>query len=457
MAGAQPTLTGITQQASRGGLFDQSNVANPISGADVQGTVINDSTITLSITINGDTQTDTFTTNQAMDETLPFNFTIANTGGGVATTDGVVDRGSFDPATGILTLNRTNELPDVTITGFVFTPRTDQEINDLADARITANTTIVRSVNGQAPVDNTGAITIATGTVGLDNFESSNTVVFRAGTADANDISADARVRMQGNSGRGDNVMAAGVNATEIILDASTGLVLDNTGDVVTIRAADAAPAEASTPTTVVPDPSSALDPVTVPTRIAINPQGTDTVTAIAPVDPSTPLVTAPDGTAVTGVTTDVTAGTGAIIIPARETNAPGNYMITSSVTTMSVDGETRTTTESDTLERFIPFFQSRSIPTNTSPGTISMERWPMSGSFNVVLPGTGLLYLAVADGLIADGVIFADQSGFPIRVSRPTPNTFTLNLADGTPQVFDIFRFPAGDGQTISNFRTTR
>ena len=40
MAGARPTLTGVTDDASRGGLFVQSNVANPVSGADVTGTVI---------------------------------------------------------------------------------------------------------------------------------------------------------------------------------------------------------------------------------------------------------------------------------------------------------------------------------------------------------------------------------------------------------------------------------
>ena len=43
---ANPTLQGITDDASRGGLFARSNVVNPVSGVDVNGTVINDSTIT---------------------------------------------------------------------------------------------------------------------------------------------------------------------------------------------------------------------------------------------------------------------------------------------------------------------------------------------------------------------------------------------------------------------------
>ena len=46
------------------------------------------STITLSITINGDTQTQSFTTNQAADSMEDFTFNVAGGTGGTA--DGVV-------------------------------------------------------------------------------------------------------------------------------------------------------------------------------------------------------------------------------------------------------------------------------------------------------------------------------------------------------------------------------
>ena len=90
----------------------------------------------MSITINGELQTQTFTTNQAADSTEAFDFTVAGTGGGTAT--GVVNGGSFDSATGTLTLTRSGNEQPIEITGFTFTPRTDADINTLADARIAA-------------------------------------------------------------------------------------------------------------------------------------------------------------------------------------------------------------------------------------------------------------------------------------------------------------------------------
>ena len=187
---ANPTLLGTTDDAARGGLFVRSNIANPVSGADINGTIINDSTITLSITINGDTQTQTFTTNQNVDSTESFDFTVA--GGGGMTVDGAVSGGSFDAATGILTLTRTGSQPEITIPGFAF--RTDSEITALANTAIDTSTTIVKSVNGQTPTDATGAVTI-TAALTTDAFENSNTVTFRAGTNTATDISADALFR----------------------------------------------------------------------------------------------------------------------------------------------------------------------------------------------------------------------------------------------------------------------
>ena len=101
MAGAQPSLTAITDDASRGGLFVQSNIANPVSGSDIRGEVVNDSTITLTIMINGNPVTRTFTTNQAASDTLQFDFTVAGGTGG--DTGGNINGGSFSPQTQTLT------------------------------------------------------------------------------------------------------------------------------------------------------------------------------------------------------------------------------------------------------------------------------------------------------------------------------------------------------------------
>ena len=118
MAGANPTLTAITTEASRGGLFDRSNVATPVSGSDIQGTIVNDSTISLTLNIDGTPHLFTFTTNQATDVTQTISFTTTGTGG---TGDSIVS-GSFDPDTMILTLTRASGSP-FEITGFTFEER----------------------------------------------------------------------------------------------------------------------------------------------------------------------------------------------------------------------------------------------------------------------------------------------------------------------------------------------
>ena len=251
MAGATPTLTAITTEASRGGLFDRSNVANPVSGADVQGTIINDSTITLAFTINGEVQPpQSFTTNQAADSTLPFNFTIAGTGG---TATGAVNGGSFDSATSTLTLTRSGGESDITITGFTFQQRTDAEINTLADARIAA-----ASISDLINVDNLGVAgttarvnPLGTGiefvasppaTVSPASFSSQDMTVVISQMGNLVDL--EARPAWEGNA----NTAPTGtttvlgtdtVQVERLTLAADTGLVLvDNGAGAYTIQAA---------------------------------------------------------------------------------------------------------------------------------------------------------------------------------------------------------------------------
>ena len=453
MAGAQPTLTGVTNDASRGGLFDRSNIANPISGADVTGTVINDSTIMITLNYaDGTNQTQQFTTNQASDGTLTFTVPGSTTTGG---SGGEVTDGTFDAMAGTITLNRQGLSP-VVITGVTFNQRSDADINALADARITANTTIVRSVNGVAANDATGAITVPTGTVGLDNFESSDTVVFRQGVTDTSDISADARPTWTGNANlhpSGTTPVTGGVQVQNLTIGADTGLVLVDTGSGTYTLRAQRTLVDAAAPTVTAPPAMSALDPAPEQT-ITYRPQGTDMVTDISNVG-----VTTPPGVTVTP-TTDTTGGVGTITIPAGETNTPFMYEVTSMVTTTSADGETTTTMEENTIDRFLPYFQLRTEPTTATQvlaGTASSEGWPTNGSFVVGPAGRGTLWLAVADGLIPDNVLFADQGGFPVRVAQGRTPSITLDLPGGATQNYDIFRFQAGQGTTISNFRQTR
>ena len=466
MAGANPTLTAITTEASRGGLFDRSNVANPVSGADVQGTIINDSTITLSITINGDTQTQSFTTNQAADSMEDFTFNVAGGTGGTA--DGVVTGGSFDSATGILTLMRSNNEPSVTIPGFMFTPRSDADINALADARIAA-----ASISDLINVDQLGiAGTIArvnplgTGiefvasppaTVSANSFSSVDDTVMI--TQSGNLVDLEARPAWEGNA----NTAPTGtttvlgtdtIQAERITLAADTGLVLvDNGAGAYTIQAAGTTPPPAGTPTATTPPPTSALD-VSPPQTITVTPTGGtfDTTGGATPVRPT---VTPPPGaTPITPMTTIGTGGTTATVtIPGGETNDPGNYMVMIETDTTGEDGMVVTETISETIERFVPFLQSRTVITPTNTGTASEAAW--NGNVTAI-PGGGTLYIGVLTTALPDTTGFANITGFPVRVSRVGTAPIAIPSPSGTISM-NVFQLQANGGAAISNFRSTR
>ena len=463
MAGARPTLTGITDDASRGGLFDRSNIASPVSGADVTGTVINDSTITLSITIDGDTQTGSFTTNAASDGTVALTFTgvgSTTTGTGGA----VVTGGRFDPATNMLILERSDNQPDLMIDGWVFPTRTDSEINTLADARIgAANISDLNNVPALGDPGNVLRVSSTTGqtewvrpdtaSVSDSSFTSNgNTVAITPNGAQVNLESMPEWVGNNGNAPTGTTTVGDGIDVEvrQLTLNADTGLVLVNNGsNNFELRAAAPAPTPAEAPVATTPPPSSAISPS--PRQVVtFRGAGTDTVTTL-----DMTSVTTPAGDVVMGVTTDVTGGVGMVTIPAGSTNAPGNYQTVADVTTMSTDGETRTTRETETIERFVPFYQSRNLPasaTDIVTGMASDAAW--TGSLTAI-PGSGLIYISVLQNVLPQTTAFAEQAGFPVRVSFVA--SYNVTLADGTSPAFNVFRLPGGAGQTISNFRTTR
>ena len=463
MAGARPTLTGVTDDSSRGGLFVQSNVANPVSGADVTGTVVNDSEITLSITIDGDTQTGSFRTNAASDGTVQLTFT--GVGGSSAGTGGpVVTGGRFDPATNMLILERSNNQPDLMIDGWVFPTRTDQEINDLADARIgAANISDLNNVPALGDPGNVLRVSSTTGqtewvrpdtaSVSDSSFTSTGgTVAITPNGAQVNLESRPEWVGNNGNAPSGTTTVLDGIDVEvgQLTLNADTGLVLVRSGgNNFELRAAAPDPTPASAPTTTTPLPSSAIDPSPAQT-ITFRGAGGDTVTMLEMTS-----VTDPAGDIVMGVTESVTGGVGMIMIPSGATNAPGNYQTVSDVTTMSADGQTRTSRETETIERFVPFYQSRMEPSSANAivlGTASDAAW--SGSLTAI-PGSGLLYISALQNVLPQTTAFADQANFPVRVSFV--GSFNVSLADGTSPAFNVFRVPGGAGQTISNFRSTR
>ena len=274
MAGAQPTLTGITDDASRGGLFDRSNIASPVSGADVSGTIINDSTITLTIQVGDTTETRTFTTNEAADTTLSFDFSAITGGGSGGGVDGVVSGGSFDASTGVLTLQRTNSLSDVTITGFTFSTLTEADVNRLADARIGAAN--IQDLNNVPAIGSSGQVLSvasdgmnleyvnpATAAVSSSSFTSTGSTV--AITQNGANVNLESRPEWEGNTNNapaGTIAVTTDVEASRIVLGADTGLVLVDSGSgVYTIRAQAPAPTPAEAPTSTTPPPSSAISP----------------------------------------------------------------------------------------------------------------------------------------------------------------------------------------------------
>ena len=463
MAGARPTITAVTDDASRGGLFVQSNIANPVSGADVEGNTVNDSTITLSVSINGDVQTGTFTTNQAADGTVSLVFTGIGdgvspvTGGGNPVTGGTI---SADGNT--LTLQLTNPPNvDIDITRLATDAELQAAINALnipSNIEDLGDTPSSLGTPGQVLVVNSGGTALewadpATAMVSASSFSSNDSTI--AIGQNGAQVNLEARPEWTGNTNNGDNVGSAGVHAQNIILAADTGLILDNTGGQVTIRMADPAPPAAAAPTVTTPPGSSVID--RAPDQVVtFRPQGTDMVTMVDMVS-----VSGPNGP-VTSATSDVTGGVGTVTIPQapegtmQGANSPGIYQINARVTTMTTGGETTQTTESTSINRFIPFFQSRTdmtTVTEVEAGVPSTDRF-MANTGITSIAGSGILYFAVR----------SDDVGSTVRRAVNLDNTFRFNvgflrslsitLGDGTSELFNIFRIAGvATGVRIGNF----
>ena len=231
-------------------------------------------------------------------------------------------------------------------------------------------------------------------------------------------------------------------------------VLVDNGAGAYTIQAAGTTPPPAGTPTATQPPPSSALTPSPRQTIMVTPTGGTfDTTGGATPVRPT--VMVPPGATPVAPMTTvNPGGGSATVVIPGGETNAPGNYVVDIMTDTTGEDGMVVTETISETIERFVPFFQSRDEITPTVTGTVSMAAW--SGELTSI-PGGGTLYVAALQSVLPDATGFANIAGFPVRVSRVGTTPIGITLADASVAQFNVFRFQANAGVTISNFRSTR
>ena len=120
---------------------------------------------------------------------------------------------------------------------------------------------------------------------------------------------------------------------------------------------------------------------------------------------------------------------------------------------TTGEDGMVVTETISETIERFVPFLQSRTTITPTNTGTASEAAW--SGEVTSI-PGTGTLYIGVLETALPAATGFANISGFPVRVVRVGTAPIAVPSPSGTISM-NVFQFQANAGVSITNFRSTR
>ena len=429
---ANPTLTGITDDASRGGLFARSAIANPVSGADINGVTINDSTI--GITINGDRQT--FTLNQATGSEL--TFTVAG-----GTTPGTGGSGIFSSATfenDILTLNGIPPQNPIVVDLNRFATDTElaalralipTNIQDLANVAPLGTAGQVLRVNSAG--DGVDYATPDTAAVSAASFSDMGNVTF---TADAALVQADAALLWaNGTSVSGTNTFNG------IALNPNSNLQFVASGDGVTIQAIPAAPMARDTP---VP-PSSVFVPMAPMTMIEItggrrdgNPSGTLTGPGVS----DSNIMIAPGGTDTTVM----------VSFPDSDMLPPGDYEIetTQPIVPDNPGGPTSVTSMTPVM-RIIPFFQSRTdMTTSAQVLAATASDAPWSNSLTAIA-GTGVLYFAVraSDLAATSGVVYAmSNTGFPVRYASLREVTVT---GSGQTQTYRIFRAPANAGVMLT------
>ena len=471
---ANPTLQGTTDDASRGGLFARSAVANPVSGADVNGTPINNATVTFSagdnITLNGAAADVAINLNQANDATVTIASTATGGGGGPSVTPnnatitlagsgGIQGGGQFT----------VNQAADSTI-NFSVDPST-LPVPDLQAITFTGASTGTydgsTALTVNIPTGEAATIQVNNATVTDADFTNSDSILFDT-TLNTGVITAEARPQWTGNTNR--NGVTGNVNISRLILDASTGLILqavDATNGVYTLTMQGAEPPaptpSGSTTRTTVPPAGSALDLPTPPSvavtstngmitsivsRITGTPDGTSTMVSVT----GTPMIA---GDMMSGTVTYPASTTGG---GTTDYSEPGTYTVTTETTTDNDGTEPVTRTETETFTRFIPFFQIRGASPTTAAqitaGTASTAAYDNTVGFTSI-GGSGSFFFATAaltSTTINTATFGALNLAANVRYVRSVqvPDAGGVNLAYQVYQVAGVV-----GGQTYTNFRT--
>ena len=419
---ANPTLQGTTDDASRGGLFARSAVANPVSGADVNGTPINDTTITFAagdnITINGGT-TETINLNQANAETI----TIASTATGSGGTPAPAANNSIITLAGSGGIGGGGQ--------FTLDQATDQTITfnvDSSTLPVPDLQTLTFTGASPGTYDGSTALTVDIPTGTAASIQVNDTTVADADltdtasvlytTASGGVINAEARPQWTGNTNR--EGLTGNVNIARLILDASTGLILqavDATAGVYRLTmegTAPPAPTPSGSTTMTTAMSGSALALPTPPavmttaangmitnivSRITGTPEGSTTMVSVS----GTPTI-APD--MMSAMVTFPASGTGG---GPTDYSEPGTYTVTTETTTDNDGTEPVTSTETETFTRFVPFFTlfRASAPTTPAHLMAGMEStaaydnttgatWPSAGGGGAYIATTTLTNAAI-------------------------------------------------------------
>ena len=435
---ASPTSVGATDDAALGGIFSRSNLANPISGADVNGVAINDSTI--SITINGNEQS--FTLNQSTPGML--NYVIeTNTGTG------------SDP----------NAFSGASITGSTLT--LIRESGTTVDLTLPSGggTTGIASVvyaNGVLTVTGNDGTTASNATA-IPLLESitvnGNTTNITGTTVDLGTLTSNAMITVETNNANPDVTDVINVNTTAINVGGSQVQLQWNANlNTLSLSTPGATPpAPAAAPTFTFTAIESALATPTPPTGL-ITPGQDTTITSVtstitggdsSSTNPGVSIAGTPDAIPMGGTTSPVN-----ITYPPSDTNTPatdytnpGTYTITT--VTMGRDTNTPTATPTElnrdveTFTRFIPFFQSRTDMTTSAMITAadaSTAAW--SGRFTAIT-GNGRIYIAVLASELSGTIQANNVTVFGgILNNRLTPSSpITVAFPGGDTESYNVYQ----------------
>ena len=390
---AVPTLGATTDQASRGGFFTQSNV--DVVGRLEDSVVVNDSQITISI--NGEEQS--FTLNQAMAETL--QFTVEGGGGGTSDGNTFINAGRTEGDMLILTYNDDDE----------------------------------EALRIQLPEDDDTTYTFSTDGNGI------LTITPSEGNPQTIDITE--------NSGGGTGTVTGGTDS--VVIDGATLTVVIDAMGVPTLTYSAAPPAPLP-PSVIIPD--DVEDSVFAPAEdetfdFTVNPgTGGGGVANGGDVSPEVTR-TNPDGTTtmITVNTPEVTDGTDIVVtIPAADAAPEGDYEVRITPTITRPDGTTDVIRNLDpaVYERFVPFFQYRTQPTSATEVTGGAASDAVWANAVEAIDGSGSLFIAVEDGLLATTVTQARLNdrlnGFRVRVGV-VGSPITVTDSGGQDIVYNIFR----------------